>query len=146
ELTMHFELTEYRRDVELDDSVGARRLKRQWELEQGLAFRQLSRLTRLKRLKILDIIPQEEIDYGLDLKLESRGGGLDKLASLIRLKVFNFNYVVQEMSNKEMDWMLKHWPKLEVMDGTFNRELRESEILYGYASDQLEKRRNTYNL
>ncbi|KAF9352517.1 hypothetical protein BGX26_009685 [Mortierella sp. AD094] len=113
-LSVIFELSSRRQDVEASNSADARKLERQRRLEQDYVFQQLSRLTRLEKL---DISCQSEPVPSVDLRMESRGGGLNKLASLNRLELFHFYRTDQKLSKEEIDWMLKHWPKLRYSIG-----------------------------
>ncbi|KAF9199900.1 hypothetical protein BGZ49_009938 [Haplosporangium sp. Z 27] len=105
-------------DLELEDPVKAEQLKRQQRLEQEHAFRQLSRLEQLRTLNIESPRGYEE---SLDLRLESNGGQLDKLASLKKLESINIQRTYQQMGKDEIHWILKNWPKLQYWSGTFDR-------------------------
>ncbi|KAG0345281.1 hypothetical protein BG004_003817 [Podila humilis] len=50
----------------------------------------------------------------LQLTLES---GLDQLESLKELRIFGFESLMHEIGEKELEWMVRSWPKLEVMRG-----------------------------
>ncbi|KAF9347455.1 hypothetical protein BGX26_001044 [Mortierella sp. AD094] len=75
-LHLHTKFSTCYLDMGQDDSVGATRFGRQQMLEQEHTPRQLSQLKRLEKLVIICF--GEEPHRGLDLILESHGGGLDK--------------------------------------------------------------------
>ncbi|KAG0343313.1 hypothetical protein BG004_005411, partial [Podila humilis] len=51
----------------------------------------------------------------LELSLDS---GLSKLATLSRLREFNFSYMEHKLTMVEVEWMMKHWPCLRKVTGT----------------------------
>ncbi|KAG0014328.1 hypothetical protein BGZ80_010502 [Entomortierella chlamydospora] len=111
-----------------------------WDLHQEQAFRQLSRLTRLDELNI-----KNQSDFrseSLDLRLESRGGSLQRLASLKRLKSFNFTNTIQELSRWEIGWMFKHWPRLSTLEGTFSMDAKKDDKLRDYTNERLRDRQD----
>ncbi|KAF9929293.1 hypothetical protein FBU30_001723 [Linnemannia zychae] len=63
---------------------------------------------------------QAYLDYGgphretMRLTLNS---GLDRLRSLVNLRVFGFEGVDHGIGEAELEWMAAHWPKLKVMRG-----------------------------
>ncbi|KAF8985113.1 hypothetical protein BGZ46_005898 [Entomortierella lignicola] len=106
--------------------------------EQEHAFRQLSRLTRLERLVIngRDVRSTDS----LDLRLQSRGGNLEKLATLRRLVTFDFDYTTQAMSELEISWMLERWPRLRGLMGSFSGIYHEDKKLQSLANFKLYER------
>ena len=109
---------------------------------QELQINVFEQLVRLTRLKILDLgyawknpntsakgahsfyqnFTDESlyINYGnpievtLDLILES---GLDRLSTLTRLEVFEFEGVDFKLGKPELEWMASHWPRLKTVRG-----------------------------
>ncbi|KAF9200093.1 hypothetical protein BGZ49_009705 [Haplosporangium sp. Z 27] len=77
---------------------------------QRRILRQLARLEKLEHLAVREKYFNGDRDDGIDLKIES---GLDILQSLKRLKRFEFDGLSQEMSEKEILWMMEAWPKLK---------------------------------
>ncbi|KAF9999015.1 hypothetical protein BGZ80_010384 [Entomortierella chlamydospora] len=138
-LSMEFSLCRYKQDVEQWDPVGAARFAQRVRLEQEYAFQQLSRLTRLEKLNIKS--RGNSPIRSFDLRLESNGGGLDKLASLKRLEYFNFIHTVQDLSDLELNWMLDHWPRLQTMIGTFSKDHKKSDALRAYVNLRLRDRK-----
>ncbi|KAF9352519.1 hypothetical protein BGX26_009687 [Mortierella sp. AD094] len=143
-LFMQFELSESGQEIESIDPVCAGRLKRQWKLEQEHSFRQLNRLIQLESLTITyrNRSTKAAFDHGLDLRLESRGGWLDKLVSLKRLESFWFCRLVQDMGKEEIDWMLEHWPRLHLngLVGVFSENIQKNNMLNRYVDEQFAKR------
>ncbi|KAF9994715.1 hypothetical protein BGZ79_000498 [Entomortierella chlamydospora] len=122
------------------DPVREERFFQLWDLHQEQAFRQLSRLTRLDELNI-----KNQSDFrseSLDLRLESRGGSLQRLASLKRLKSFNFTNTIQELSRWEIGWMFKHWPRLSTLEGTFSMDAKKDDKLRDYTNERLRDRQD----
>ncbi|KAF9999013.1 hypothetical protein BGZ80_010504 [Entomortierella chlamydospora] len=140
-LTVNFEMTDNSNREELDDPIGVERLERQHKLEQVHVFRQLSRLTRLEKVNIRSMHKHSQ---SLDLRLESRGGGLDKLASLKRLEWFQFDWTAQELSREEIDWMLEHWPRLRIVIGTYHRDTEKDRGMQEYFGERLRLRNIEY--
>ncbi|KAF9202420.1 hypothetical protein BGZ49_007418 [Haplosporangium sp. Z 27] len=120
-----------------DDFIDAQQLEKQQKLEQVHAFRQLSRLEQLTKL---DIKCLETLGKSLDLRLESFGGHLEKLASLKRLEIFKFERTCQQMSKDEIHWMFEHWPRLRAGNGSFDRNTARSKMLEKYFKELLDKR------
>ncbi|KAG0053704.1 hypothetical protein BGZ83_000588 [Gryganskiella cystojenkinii] len=97
---------------------------------QRLVFSRLAELEQLQVLKFgretgLDLIddvivavrlPTEEGAFGVDLRLQH---GLDLLAPLKELQEFTVE-VEQKMGNQEIDWMVKNWPSLKIVQGELN--------------------------
>ncbi|KAF8940696.1 hypothetical protein BGZ58_005232 [Dissophora ornata] len=117
-------------DISTDDEDPRRK---QYELEQYHAFRQISRLSRLETLDFGDMNTgrPKPAAQNLDLRLRERGGGLQALASLRKLKLLRFFYTSQELGEEEIDWMVDHWPRFYMLlgylhpDGERDRELRD---------------------
>ncbi|KAF9199901.1 hypothetical protein BGZ49_009939 [Haplosporangium sp. Z 27] len=116
------------------DSVYTTRVERQRKLEQEHAFRQLSRLSRLE---VLNISHHSSNHDTLDVRLESRGGGLEGLASLKSLEQFLFYGTSPDVNEDDINWMVEHWPRLRVMFGRFSYDFVESYILQSYAEEKL---------
>ncbi|KAF8970500.1 hypothetical protein BGZ46_010497, partial [Entomortierella lignicola] len=109
-----------------------------------------SRLASLKNLKHLDlgyenrhpwtyltaspyvseVDGEEYLPYGgpiqdtLELSLES---GLERLGDLKDLEMFGFEAVNHRITEKELDWMAKSWPKLNLMYGLAEDRLMDIE-------------------
>ncbi|KAF9124431.1 hypothetical protein BGW39_008210 [Mortierella sp. 14UC] len=102
-----------------DSSV---RLEKQRDLEQEHTFRQLSRLTHLEKLQMINVIEEAPFLHGVNLKLKARGGRLEDLATLTRLDTINFAGTKQWLEEEEVTWMWEHWPRLMFILGTFNQD------------------------
>ncbi|KAF9971791.1 hypothetical protein BGZ65_010206, partial [Modicella reniformis] len=85
-----------------------------------LIFDRLSQLSKLEYLTINDIgrvtesMKPENIVEGLDFRLKR---GLGVLSRLKRVREVNFRGNGQYMEMEEVDWMLKHWKRLEFVSG-----------------------------
>ncbi|KAF9945636.1 hypothetical protein BGZ70_003697 [Mortierella alpina] len=95
---------------------------------QDLVLKQLSKLTQL------DFLTFGVNDYSLDGTRDgiqlSLDAGLDQLRTLTKLDRFCFDGVAQDMTEKDVRWMLETWPKLERVEGrlhTDNEQRRELE-------------------
>jgi hypothetical protein len=79
------------------------------KIVQDHAFRQLSRLTMLESLNISGNIG--DVADSLDLRLQSRGGKLEQLATLTKLKSFQCSSSQKKLmiSQLELDWMESTW-------------------------------------
>ena len=108
-------------------------------------YDQLARLIRLKHLDLgyesrnpwtgdsadwYEVDGERRISYPcptfdtLELSLES---GLDRLATLTRLEMFGFECVNQRIGRKELEWMARCWPRLELMYGLDKERLIDIE-------------------
>ncbi|KAF9999016.1 hypothetical protein BGZ79_007348 [Entomortierella chlamydospora] len=116
-----FDNPRYRNESIIDkgNPEGLARLHRQQQLEQEQAFRQLSRLTRLRGLDISDPDGRRQ---SLKFRLKSRGGELDQLESLKRLDWIQFGNAFQDLSENELDWMIGHWPKFVGLHGKYHED------------------------
>ncbi|KAF9207319.1 hypothetical protein BGZ49_000734 [Haplosporangium sp. Z 27] len=133
-LVVHFDLSSARAHIDQSTPEGKTRFKRQQELEQYHAFRQVSRLTELEAL---DFRGDATISQGkkcLNLKLRSRGGELEQLASLKKLSHIEFYSTEQDMTEEEIDWMLEHWPKLTIFEGEPQKDRALCQKLINYAN------------
>jgi hypothetical protein len=88
----------------------------QREMMQNHAFRQLSRLTDLESLDISGAGGVCSIE-SLDLSLQSRGGKLEQLATLCKLKRFQYSTLHRvTIGDEELQWMGLNWdePKFSI--------------------------------
>ncbi|KAG0380783.1 hypothetical protein BGX24_005164 [Mortierella sp. AD032] len=60
--------------------------------------------------------------HGLDFTLEA---GLDQLAGLKKLEELNLEGIYQRMGEKDVKWMLEHWPRLRVVEGELHYRREE---------------------
>ncbi|KAF8940664.1 hypothetical protein BGZ52_013407, partial [Haplosporangium bisporale] len=80
----------------------------------------LQRIASLSRLESLVLKLQGEVDglrTALDLGVDK---GLTKLATLTRLREFEVPSFSQHMDVPEIEWMIEHWPRLEIVAGELN--------------------------
>ncbi|KAF9920624.1 hypothetical protein FBU30_009530 [Linnemannia zychae] len=103
-----------------DCPVSRAALAKQHELEQEHTFRQLSRLTMLENLQMLNAGTGKPFQHGVNLNLRARGGRLEDLATLTRLKTINFAGTKQSLELAELEWMWAHWPRLYFVFGVLN--------------------------
>ncbi|KAG0198755.1 hypothetical protein BGX33_012081 [Mortierella sp. NVP41] len=86
-------------------------------LQQRL-FLQLGRLSNLQTLSlghcILWMYENGYSHHGLDFTLEA---GLAKLKDLRKLEELNLEGIYQHMGERDVEWMLGHWPRLRVVEG-----------------------------
>jgi hypothetical protein len=89
---------------------------------QPLVFDQLSRLSRLEELHV-DGRPERngweypDFQETFDLRLEK---DLDKLSTIRSLCQISFRDTKQKMTEEEIKWVLKHWPRLSQVSGQLN--------------------------
>jgi len=84
---------------------------------QPRVFEQMARLYRLDYLWLCYGFERRPFQTTVDLRLEN---GLDKLSTLRSLRVIMFEYLIQKMGEKEVEWMLEHWKSLERINGKCN--------------------------
>ncbi|KAI8595082.1 hypothetical protein EDD21DRAFT_425721 [Dissophora ornata] len=91
-------------------------------LQQQL-FLQLGRLTELQTLSlghcILWMYENAYTHQGLDFTIEA---GLSKLAGLQKLEELNIEGIYQHMGEQDLEWMLGHWPKLRLLEGSLHHK------------------------
>ncbi|KAF8980518.1 hypothetical protein BGZ46_004095 [Entomortierella lignicola] len=133
-LVVHFDLGGAEAGIDQSTPEGEARFLRQQQLEQQHTFRQLSRLIELETLDFRSTSDFLDRDKYLDLRLKRRGGQLEQLATLTKLKYVYFHNADQDLSKQEIDWMLKHWPRLIDLRGTFYRDVY---VLSDYVRDSL---------
>lgn len=64
---------------------------------------------------------------GLDFRLEA---GLGQLAGLVRLERLDVEGIQQQqMGVEDVQWMLRHWPSLRMVEGDLNYHKEEREVL-----------------
>ncbi|KAF9908830.1 hypothetical protein EC991_009348 [Linnemannia zychae] len=98
------------------------RLERQRGLEQEHTFRQLSRLTQLEKLQMINLSGETPYPHGVNLKLKAKGGRLEDLAALTKLDTINFAGTKQWLEEDEVTWMWDNLPQLMFIMGTFNQD------------------------
>ncbi|KAF9105175.1 hypothetical protein BGX27_009780 [Mortierella sp. AM989] len=64
---------------------------------------------------------QESARMGRSLKLRL-DDGLEQLEGLICLEHLGFDRTIQEMSLQDVEWMMRHWRKLQTVSGGMNRD------------------------
>ncbi|KAF9575292.1 hypothetical protein EC968_003644 [Mortierella alpina] len=83
-------------------------------------------LSQLARLTQLDFLTLGVDDYTLDGTRDgiqlSLDRGLDQLRSLTKLDRFCFDGVAQDMTERDVRWMLDAWPKLERVEGRLHTD------------------------
>ncbi|KAF9202640.1 hypothetical protein BGZ49_007221 [Haplosporangium sp. Z 27] len=129
-------------DVSANNQITAKdeaRLRRRQQLEQEIAFRQISRLTELRTLDFSEHARRDVTAESLRLRLRSRGGELDQLATLKNLEWIQFERTSQEFSEDELDWMVEHWPKLTGVYGTLHADDARNHQLKTYRNAKLTK-------
>ncbi|KAF9425489.1 hypothetical protein BGZ76_003210 [Entomortierella beljakovae] len=95
---------------------------------QPLVFERISRLTLLKELGVNGWMSQtpRKLRETLDFRLER---GMEQLASLKNLTQIDFYRTTQEIGSREVEWILHHWRRLEVIFGRININNDISELL-----------------
>lgn len=107
------DVEERHRDVEWSSSVEhSREAQRQ-------VFQQLSRLTRLRVLRLGDTRGGRKSHhayqwYSLDMTLES---GMDELEGLKNLEILDVRMMNHDIGIQELEWMNKCWPRLRCVLG-----------------------------
>jgi len=66
-----------------------------------------------KEKKIIMIFQYECLEMTLD-------GGLDELKKLKNLRVLDVHWIDQRIGVMEFKWMIRHWPRLEVLQGLYD--------------------------
>lgn len=89
-----------------------------WKTEAGQEAL-LERLSRLSNLERLDLCDRETLDnvLTLDFRLEK---GLERLGALRRLEELKINRTIQELTNQDVEWIIKHWRNLKRLEGVLN--------------------------
>ncbi|KAF9424173.1 hypothetical protein BGZ76_003545 [Entomortierella beljakovae] len=105
-LIMYFDMST---DLSKDRSTSESKVlfQRQQKLEQLHVFRQLSRLCALE---ILDIRGTQPRPTNLNLKLRTKGGELETLKTLKKLRKFLTRHPFDDES---VGWIKKNWPNYE---------------------------------
>jgi hypothetical protein len=91
---------------------------------QPLVLDQLSRLTRLRELRLWgekSITVMTDSWKPMDLRLES---GLGKLSTLRALEIIVWAATDQRMGEQEIDWMVEHWKCLNIVNGNLEKGLK----------------------
>ncbi|KAF9336599.1 hypothetical protein BG006_008061 [Podila minutissima] len=90
---------------------------------QQQVYQKLAQQTRLQELKLgrLDRkqVPEDESWYQTQCLEMTLASGMDELAVLKDLKQLDISYMNHNLGLTELEWMAKHWPKLEKIDGLF---------------------------
>ncbi|KAG0217878.1 hypothetical protein BGX33_009310 [Mortierella sp. NVP41] len=92
--------------------------------DNTLLFDQLSKLSRLEVLDVSLIYDQDTnsqkiVEKAPQWRLDS---GLSQLSTLTRLQRFNFARTNQELREEDIEWMLKHWLRLEELPRTLSTD------------------------
>ncbi|KAG0378582.1 hypothetical protein BGX24_003425 [Mortierella sp. AD032] len=98
------------------------RIEKQRDLEQEHTFRQLSRLTQLEKLHMVNATGELPFQHGVNLKLKAKGGRLEDLVTLTKLDTINFAGTKQSLEEEDVTWMWEHWPRLMFIMGVFNQD------------------------
>lgn len=89
-------------------------------------FHQLGRLSKLQHLSlghcILWMYEYGYSHHGLDFTLQA---GLAKLSGLHKLEELNLEGICQMMGERDVEWMLEHWPRLRVVEGELHHKREE---------------------
>jgi hypothetical protein len=80
-----------------------------------MVYKQLSRLTELCELDISQNIEKVENELKLNLKCD-----LNELSGLKQLKYISVIGCRQQLTSKDVDWIIHHWKQLRVWEGTLN--------------------------
>ncbi|KAF9183178.1 hypothetical protein BGZ49_004611, partial [Haplosporangium sp. Z 27] len=136
-LCIQFDMSSTEADIDQSTPEGEARFKRQQRLEQEHAFRQLSRLTKLRTLIFYGSGSDGILRESLQLKLKSRGGELDRLATLKGLVKIWSNETEQDMSEEELDWIGENWPNINSMRGQLHSDEKRNEELKTYRNGLL---------
>ncbi|KAG0198347.1 hypothetical protein BGX31_004609, partial [Mortierella sp. GBA43] len=83
-------------------------------LHQPLVFDQLSKLTQLENPTLSNLEADYDTDPTFDFRLEM---GLDRLSTLVSLRVLDFCGSTQRMNEHDVDWMLENWTELTEVFG-----------------------------
>ncbi|KAG0207647.1 hypothetical protein BGX28_001165 [Mortierella sp. GBA30] len=98
-------------------------------LQQHL-FLQLGRLKELQTLSlghcILWMYENGFSYHGLNFTVDA---GLAKLAGLEKLEQLNIEGIYQHLEERDVEWMLEHWPKLKVVEGELHHKKDKREKL-----------------
>ncbi|KAF9095993.1 hypothetical protein BGX27_001181 [Mortierella sp. AM989] len=108
-LKLQLDLSSITMNIDRDTPEGESLFQRQQQLEQYHAFRQIGRLTLLQDLNISESQYDTRNKRSLDLRLGENGGGLEGLAALKKLNTIKFRNTKQELSEKEIGWMISNW-------------------------------------
>ncbi|CAO3565352.1 unnamed protein product [Mortierella alpina] len=105
-------------------SVWQNRTLQQW------LFLQLGRLKELQTLSLGHCILWNYENgfshHGLDFTVEA---GLSRLAGLEKLEQLNIEGIYQHMEERDVNWMLEHWPRLRVVEGELHHRKEKRERL-----------------
>ncbi|KAG0260011.1 hypothetical protein BG011_002181 [Mortierella polycephala] len=97
---------------------------------QQSVFLQLGRLHELETLSlghcVLWMYENGFSHHGLNFTLEA---GLSKLSGLHKLEELNIEGIYQQMTERDVVWMLDHWPRLRVVEGELHHNQEEKEQL-----------------
>ncbi|KAF9208051.1 hypothetical protein BGZ59_010822 [Podila verticillata] len=103
------------------------------DMTQQRLMEQIGRMTQLQELllgpgSLLWMYEQGFSCYrGLDFRLEA---GLGQLAGLVRLERLDVEGIQQQrMGVEDVQWMLRHWPSLRMVEGDLNYHREEREVL-----------------
>ncbi|KAF9189512.1 hypothetical protein BGZ51_009491 [Haplosporangium sp. Z 767] len=104
---------------------------------QQSVFLQLGRLHELETLSlghcVLWMYENGFSHHGLNFTIEA---GLSKLSELHKLEELNIEGIYQQMTERDVKWMLDHWPRLRVVEGELHHNKEEKEQL-----DEIMKRK-----
>ncbi|KAF9429071.1 hypothetical protein BGZ76_001865 [Entomortierella beljakovae] len=107
-LSLYFNLSGFEAGIDRSTPNGKALFRRQLELEQFHAFRQLSRLHSLRYLNV-DRKRNDDGHMPLNLRLRSHGGQLDQLKTLKNLRTFHPPIATLDLSDEEKKWVQDSW-------------------------------------
>jgi hypothetical protein len=117
-LTLFFDMSSSDTGIDCSTHEGEARFKRQQQLEQKHAFRQLSRLTSLEDLDMRNWSNLEGNNSkpSLEFKLKSSGGEMEQLNALKNIRYITISDVNGNVGSEERVWMKKQWhnPMIQV--------------------------------
>ncbi|KAG0022363.1 hypothetical protein BGZ81_008558 [Podila clonocystis] len=103
------------------------------DMTQQRLMEQIGRMTQLRELLLGpgNLLWMYEQGFsccrGLDFRLEA---GMDQLAGLVRLERLDVEGIQQQrMGVEDVQWMLRHWPSLRLVEGDLNYHKEEREAL-----------------
>ncbi|KAF9156656.1 hypothetical protein BG015_002860 [Linnemannia schmuckeri] len=86
----------------------------------------LERLSRLTSLEEMDMVlngARGLVRSNVRACRWRLDAGLQQLATLTRLRIARFDFSVTHMRTEDVQWMVNHWPSLEVLQGYFSLDL-----------------------
>jgi hypothetical protein len=89
----------------------------------------MSKLARLKNLEVLDVSDRESLENVLTVEFRLNRG-LAQLSALTRLTTLTITRTIQQSTQDDVEWMIKHWRSLSEVNGKLHvGDLVESRLL-----------------